>query len=217
MPVALKELLLDLATNNETSFFRDQKIFKAIGKVVLNAVSGNALNTRRLDIWSAASSTGQEAISLSILINEYNLSAKDKVDYSILATDISERVLSRAKDATYTQLEVQRGLSEALLAKYFQRIEDRFQAKSEIRRHIEFKKLNLKEAFPFSQKFHLVLCRNVLIYQNVERKKDILNRIAATLVPRGFLVLGSGESLLGVSSDFESENVDGAIIYRKKT
>lgn len=209
----LKQMVLDVATNNETSFFRDPKLFKSIETSVLK----NFANSGKLRIWSAASSSGQEALSLSILINEYNKKENTNLQFSILGTDISERVLARAKKATYTQLEVQRGLPAALLIKYFKKDDnDQWTAISDITKSIEFKKQNLKDPFPFTEKFNLVLCRNVLIYQSIQGKIDILNRITSMLAPEGILILGSGESLIGLSKDYEQQNVEGAIIYRKK-
>lgn len=210
-----RQLLLDLATNNETSFFRDPKIFKAIENTVLSAFQEK--NSGKLQIWSAASSTGQEALSVSILIKEWSEKRAVNLPFSITGTDISERVLARAKSAQYSQLEVQRGLPAPYLIKYFKKDEqDRWTAKSELTSHTEFTKLNLKEPFRHTSPFFLVLCRNVLIYQNVESKKEILQRISKEIMPGGFLILGAGESLIGLSSDFEQTSFEGAVFYRKK-
>lgn len=207
----LKQLLLDIAANNETSFFRDPRIFQAIENVILKS------NPQNLRIWSAASSTGQEALSMAILIREYNLKNAGNIKFSILGSDISERVLERAKSATYTQLEVQRGLPMPLMIRYFSKDnEDRWTATAELSRMIEYKKINLKDNFSFTEKFDLVLCRNVLIYQNVEGKKDILGRVTAAMGAGGYLILGAGESLLGLSDAFEQISENGSILYRKK-
>lgn len=205
-----RELLLDLATNNETSFFRDPKVFRAIESIVLKAAD-------RLRIWSAAASTGQEALSVAILIEEYNFKMKPGVRYSILGTDISERALQRAKAGVYSQLEVQRGLPAPHLIKYFRKEgADKWSSIPELKSRLEFRKINLTKPFSFPEPFELILCRNMLIYQNPERKKEILDRITAALAPGGYLVLGSGESLLGLSNDYVRCDADGAIIYRKK-
>ncbi|MGZ3768343.1 MAG: CheR family methyltransferase [Bdellovibrio sp.] len=212
-----KQLLLDLATNNETSFFRDPKIFRAIESIFLNNLDEVVGEGGNLRIWSAASSTGQEALSVAILINEFSAKNNKNVAFSIVGTDISERVLIRAKQAEYSQLEVQRGLPVPFLIKYFKKDEkDRWTAMPEITKNIEFKKQNLKEAFNFKEKFHLILCRNVLIYQNVPAKIEILNRMTSLLAPGGLLILGSGESLIGLSTEFDQQNMDGAIIYKKR-
>lgn len=214
---AFRQLLLDVATNNETSFFRDPKIFKALEHTILPKFRESTNGLEKMNIWSAASSTGQEALSTAMTIKEWNLKNKANVQFSISATDISERVLARAQAAQYSQLEVQRGLPAPYMIKYFKKDEqDRWTASSELTQNISYKKLNLKNIFSFQQNFYLIMCRNVLIYQSVEGKKDILNRMAKILSPGGYLILGSGESLLGLSSDFEQVNLDGAVIYQRK-
>ena len=212
-----RQLLLDVATNNETSFFRDPKIFRLIEKLILPEMKGKLSGFDTLNIWSAASSTGQEAITTAITISDWCEKNASKLNFAITGTDVSERVLARAKAAKYSQLEVQRGMPATHLIKYFTKDEqDHWTAKQEITKHINFSKLNLKESFSFPEKFHVVLCRNMLIYQSVESKIDILKRITANLADDGFLILGSGESLLGLSQEYEQVNVDGTVIYRKK-
>jgi len=115
-----KQLLLDIATNNETSFFRDHKVFTSIETNILKQHTATH-GTRPIKIWSAASSTGQEALSLAILVAEFNLKTGSHLDVHILGTDISERVLTKAKHGIYTQLEVQRGLPVPYLVKYFKK------------------------------------------------------------------------------------------------
>jgi len=212
-----KQLLLDLATNNETSFFRDMKVFKAIESLVLPGFLQNEPSGAEMRIWSGASSTGQEALSLSIMITEWNLRAPKPIRYSILGTDISERILLRAKKAEYSQLEVQRGLPTPFLLKYFQKNEqDRWTASPSITKPVEFRKQNLLDPFEFSGKFHLILLRNVLIYQPLPNKIEILKRVTEKLAPGGVLILGSGESLLGLSSDYYQTAYEGAVICLKK-
>ena len=210
----LRQLLLDTATNNETSFFRDPRVFSAIEHAVLPVFSESAT---RLKIWSAASSTGQEALSVAMLIQEFSEKQRKPLAFSILASDVSERVLDKARTATFSSLEVSRGLQPYHLKKYFQaEASGNWVALPQITKQIEFKKINLKESFISLDKFHLVLCRNVLIYQNVEGKKEILKRIFNQIEPDGFLVLGARETLIGISNEFESVESDGVILYRKK-
>ncbi len=213
-----KQLLLDISTNNETSFFRDEKVFKAIETLIIQSVKEKTFNTLRLHLWSAASSTGQEALTLAIIINE--LKEKGIIDssYSIVGTDISERALNKAITAEYSQLEVQRGLPTLLLLKYFKKDDrDRWTASVELTRNLQFKKLNLRDSLvPMQDGYHFILCRNVLIYQGVEGKIDIIKRISACLAPGGFFIMGAGESLLGLSNDFDQVMIEGAVLYRKK-
>jgi chemotaxis protein methyltransferase CheR len=212
-----KQLLLDTATNNETSFFRDPKVFSAIETYLVNQVKEGKRGANPFRIWSAASSTGQEALSVAMTILECAAKTNLPIPFSILGTDISERVLNRAKAATYSQLEVQRGLPAPLMVKYFKKTEQsEWTASANLTKFTEFQTLNLKSAFPFKNSFDLVLCRNVLIYQAPASKKEILARITATLTEGGYLILGSGESLIGLSNDYETESVNGAVVYRKK-
>jgi chemotaxis protein methyltransferase CheR len=151
------------------------------------------------------------------VVEEWCKKNNRQVEYKITGTDISERILAKAKSAKYTQLEVQRGLSAPLMVKYFKKDEsDQWTASADLTRHTEFKKLNLMDPFNFSENFDLILCRNVLIYQSVERKSAILKKIHAALAPGGFLILGSGESLIGLSEDFSQVSAEGAVFYRKK-
>lgn len=212
-----KQLLLDLATNNETSFFRDPKVFRAFENVVLPTfLSQNPANSE-FRVWSAASSTGQEALSIAMLMNEWNAKNGNRIPLSITATDISERILARAKEAQYSQLEVQRGLQASYLIKYFKKNEqDRWTADPGLLKNIQFRKQNLLDPFLFTKKFHVVFCRNVLIYQTVKSKTEILSRLTEMLLPGGYLILGSGESLLGLSNDYIQTPFDGAVIYLKK-
>ena len=212
-----KQLLLDLATNNETSFFRDHKVFKAIEALVIPSFLQNSPAHSELRIWSAASSTGQEALSISMLIKEWNLKNGKTIPFSIIGTDISGRILIRAKEAHYSQLEIQRGLPAPYIVKYFEKNEqDRWKASPELTKHIQFRKQNLLEPFLFTKMFHVIFCRNMLIYQNVERKKEILSRLTEMLLPDGFLILGSGESLLGLSNDYQQAASEGAVVYQKR-
>jgi chemotaxis protein methyltransferase CheR len=214
----LRELILDVATNNETSFFRDLKIFTALESSILPKLSSRESYKNRLAIWSAASSSGQEALSVAISISEWAKRNNLVLDFRITGTDISERILKKARAAHYTSLEVQRGLAPLFLEKYFKKDQhELWIANAAISKNIEYKKMNLIGDFGFTEKFDLILCRNVLIYQNVERKTRILKKIHAAMAPGGILILGAGESLIGLSNDFTQEIVDGAVFYCKKS
>ena len=214
---SFKQLLVDVATNNETSFFRDPRVYRAIEETILPNLLSLYSAGETMRIWSAASSTGQEAVSLSILLEEAKAKSKRQFDFRITGSDISERALTKARDGIYSQLEVQRGMPTPLMVKYFIKDErDRWVVRPEIRQKMEFKKQNLKDPFSQVGQFGLILCRNVLIYQNVESKKEILSRITRQLVPGGFLVMGSGESLIGLSQDYQQVDTAEAVIYQKK-
>lgn len=215
---ALRQLLLDSATNNETSFFRDPKIFQALKTVVIPTLVADPNFDKNIRVWSAASSTGQEAISLSLVFEDWCEKRPEAlINFKIVATDISERVLKKARSGIYTQLEVQRGLSALQIVNHFKKVgEAEWQANENIAKRISFQSLNLKSPIRFDTKFHIVFLRNVLIYQGVESKIDILSRVGDWLLPNGYLVLGSGESLIGLSNDYDSRIVDGAVIYKRK-
>lgn len=211
-----KQVLIDIATNNETSFFRDPRVFRSIDFILNELVNRCADKNEKLKIWSVASSTGQEPLSLAILIEEIIKRRLLSQGYQIYCTDISERVIKRAKEALYSDLEVHRGLTDTFLAKYFKQEGDRWRAIPQITRNLDYDKQNLLERFRNQDVFHIVLCRNVLIYQTLDKKKEILKRLTDSIIPGGYLILGAGESLIGLSTDFEQEVIDGAVFYRKK-
>ena len=165
-----KQLLMDTATNNETSFFRDAKAFQAMESVILPALFAKA-GSPKIRIWSAAISTGQEALSVAMLILEHARKSNRTVDFEILGTDISERALTKARAGVYSQFEVQRGLPLELMDRYFTKESgEKLRANSELLKNITYRNLNLKAPFQFSESFDFVLCRNVLIYQSVQGK-----------------------------------------------
>jgi chemotaxis protein methyltransferase CheR len=218
----LRQAFVDESTNNETLFFRDEKFFSSVERYVIADLAKVSPN-RSINAWSVACSTGQEPYSLAILLFEAGLDSS-----RILATDIAQRVLVKAQSARYSDLEIRRGLPEKYLSQYFRRndsaasplaaaIDDRWVLEDRIRRMVEFKSLNLTTPFQLHQQFDLIFCRNVLIYQRVQSKKAILSRIASHLRPGGFFLMGSAESLLGLSTEFEQEVVDGVAVYRKKS
>lgn len=213
----IKASLLDAATNNETSFFRDQKIFDAFRQLAINEWTQRPLSLQLgqpVRIWSAASSTGQEALSLSMIWQE--LSQKIKLPtLELYASDISGKALKKAQSGLYSPLEIGRGLPKDLQARYFAPSpEGGHRALGEIHKRIRFERLNLCEGFRHVGSFHVIFCRNVLIYQRIEKKIDIIKRLSQQLLPGGFLVMGAGESLLGLSDAFEQVDIQGAILYR---
>lgn len=219
MPADMKLMLLDVATNNETLFFRDPGVFEAIEQSVLKDwVALKKLTPFR--IWSAACSYGQEPYSLAMVMDK--CSSQLSNGYQIVATDISERALKAAEAGLYTQLQAQRGLPASYLVKYFSKASGQqdtsyeWSIKPELKRFIRFQKLNLLDGFAALGQFDLILCRNVLIYQSVERKREIIKKLRAQLSATGFLVLGAAESLLGLSDDFDLVRYKNVSLYRPK-
>jgi chemotaxis protein methyltransferase CheR len=211
-----KQLLLDTATNNETSFFRDPKIFKAFENYIIPEIQKMGL-PGSVRIWSVASSFGQEPYSLSMILQQQSELGKVTKDFEILTTDISQRALERVAAAEYSQLEVQRGLPAMLLVKYFEKIEnDYWKLRPEIKNRVKSKHMNLLNIVGVSGVFNAIFCRNVLIYQNEESKKQIVAKLASFLPSGGFFILGAAESLMGISDEFEQVSFESAYFYRKK-
>jgi chemotaxis protein methyltransferase CheR len=212
----MKSLLLDLATNNETSFFRDTSIFKALSGLIIPELCKNG-DKSSLRIWSAASSSGQEAYSVAIEIAEMK-NVNGNPSMQMLVSDVSEKILERAKKGEYSQLEIQRGLPAKLIVQYFDKMDsDRWKVKPFLQQSMTYKKINLLDAWGGIGPFDIVFIRNVLIYQSVENKKKVIENVHKNLEPGGFLILGAAESLFGISDKFDQAEHERAIVYRKKT
>ncbi len=192
----------DALMTNESFFFRDTKPFDQFRDVVLPRLLTGRATSKRIRIWSAACSTGQEAYSLAMLLKEQGVKLAGW-QIEIIGTDISHEVLARARAGTYTQFEVQRGLPIQLLVKYFKQEGDKWHIASEIRDMVKFRDFNLLgELMPLGG-FDVVFCRNVLIYFDQKTKAGILERISRMLPPDGLLYLGGAETVLGVTDRFE--------------
>ena len=218
LSLAAKTMLFDLATNNETSFFRDRPFFDYFRRQVLER---SHCAQRPLRIWCAAVSTGQEAYSLSMVLAELRAQGTHQ-SYEILATDISPRVLKQASTGIYSQFEVQRGLPQGYAERYFRQEHSEssslpvYRILPDLRTAITFQRLNLLETWPNLGLFDIVLCRNVLIYQSPDNKRRTIARLAQQMTANAYLVLGDAESLAWLSESFNLEQQDGARIYRLK-
>ena len=209
-----RQAILDIATNNETLFFRDERVFSALKEVLIPTLWARHPHVR---IWSSCCSTGQEVYSLAIISEEVLEKMSSGFRYSIVASDVSERALVAARNGRYSQLQVERGLSGQRLEKYFVLEQDeRWSIHPKIKRNIEFKLCNLLEASQSSDQFDLVLCRNMLIYQRPENRKRIVNKLVKHLKPEGYLLVGGSESLLGLSDELKMESLAGTIVYKKE-
>lgn len=212
----MHQVLIDLCTNNETYFMRDLKPFKAFAKDAFEYLKDEFPGTLSYHIWSAACSTGQEPYSLIMSTESFgNPADVDKM--RIDASDISSEALAKARKGLYTGLEVQRGLPANLLIKYFSQVEDNWQLHSKLINKVQFRTFNLLSGeFPKEQ-YHVIFCRNVLIYQEMENKKKILENIYKSLKVGGLLFMGAGESLIGVNLPMEQKQLGKAFCYRKKS
>jgi chemotaxis protein methyltransferase CheR len=194
--------VVEAMMTNETYFFRDKLPFELFRTIVMPALITARTAQRRIRIWCAASSTGQEPYSLAICLKELdkNLSGWG---VEILATDLSTEVLEKAKAGVYTHFEVQRGLPIQYLVKYFARIGDYWQIASDIRAMVKFQPFNLLHDFAPLGRFDLVFCRNVLIYFDQPTKINAMERLARTMERDSYLVLGAAETVVGLSDKFK--------------
>jgi chemotaxis protein methyltransferase CheR len=210
-----EQKLVEAMTTNETSFFRDIHPFNALKNTLLEEFRALRSNQRTLNIWSAACSTGQELYSVAMILRE---NFPDLVNWNVqlVGTDLSDDVLERARNASYSQIEINRGLSANLLVRYFERHGLNWQVCRELRAMATFKKLNLIETWPYMPKMDIVFLRNVLIYFSPETKKLILQKVRMVMAPQGVLFLGAAETTMGLDSSFERLEADRSVFYRVK-
>jgi chemotaxis protein methyltransferase CheR len=212
-PRAVK-LVCEAMTTNESLFFRDGRPFELLRDRVLPDLMEKRQARRRLRIWSSACSTGQEPYSLAMLVADTPELAGWKVD--ILATDYSPRVVERAREGTFNQFEIHRGLDEAHLARHFEALDGgRWRVNEALRRTVAFKEANLLRGYRELGTFDLVLCRNVLIYFDQTGKKAVLDRMAEVIPEDGFLLLGASETAAGVSSRWQVVPDSGTTLLQR--
>jgi chemotaxis protein methyltransferase CheR len=194
--------VVEAMTTNESFFFRDKTPFEHLRDTIVPTLFAARAAQRRIRIWCAAASTGQEPYSLVMALREMGAATSGwRID--IVATDISLEVLEKARAGIYSQFEVQRGLPVQLLIKYFMQIGETWQVLPELRAMVQFRPLNLLHDFSNLGMFDLVLCRNVLIYFDHETKTGVLERIARLTEPDGYLVLGAAETVVGLTESFK--------------
>ncbi|MCS6243051.1 MAG: protein-glutamate O-methyltransferase CheR [Opitutus sp.] len=209
----LHNKVLDALTTNETFFFRDIAPFDALRESIIPKLIAQRAAQRSLSFWSAASSTGQEAYSLAMMIRE---SFPQLADWTIqiIGTDLCSTVLVQARAGAYNEFEINRGLSPALIKKYFTQAGKVWTANAELRRMVDFRPMNLIEPWPRLPLFDVVLMRNVMIYFDVPTKQGILRNIRATLQPQGSLLLGSAETTLNLDAGWQSVGLGRATVYQ---
>ena len=196
----LRRQVVEAMTTHETSFFRDPAVYNALRASIIPAITRTRQATRSMRIWSAACSSGQEPYSLAMLLLELGY-----VDWriEILGTDLSTQILERAAAGRYLQIEVNRGLPAPLLVKYFQRAGLSWEAKCELRNNMGA-----------LGAFDLVLCRNVLIYFDLETRKRILGNIRGVLHPGGYFLLGSSETTFNLDDHFVRSTCGATTVYQ---
>lgn len=194
--------IVEAMTTNETFFFRDTKPFDIFKNICMPYFEKARTSQKKLRIWSAAASSGQEAYSLSMILREaQNPWMNWNID--ILATDLSNDILEIAKNGNYSQFEVQRGLPIKMLMSYFTQEGDRWTIKPEIRSMVNFKQFNLLNNPASLGMFDIIFCRNVLIYFDAETKGKVFKSLSNQLAPDGYLFLGGAETVLGLTDEFK--------------
>lgn len=214
----LRQKVIDAMTTNETFWFRDTYPFQYLAGTLLPELSKRR-SAGKIKVWSAACSSGQEPYSISMIFEEAcrNQFSRHFCDGDILATDVSSMVLESAKEGRYDRISLARGLSEQRRNDFFVPVNNDFwQLKPAIRNRVRFRSLNLQDSYLLLGKFDIVFCRNVLIYFSSDLKFQILKKIHASLVPGGYLFLGSSENITGLSDYFEMVNCSPGIAYRAK-
>lgn len=196
---ALESAVVEAMTTNETLFFRDRMPFDLFRDVILpEKLAANAA-TRSLRIWCAAVSTGQEAYSLAMILDDMATRLVGwKID--IVGTDISTEVLDKAREGIYSQFEVQRGLPIQMLLRHFRQDGDKWQISERIRAMVDLRQHNLLEPNAGIGQFDVIFCRNVLIYFDVPTKAKVMAALAQRLAQDGVFVLGAAETVIGITT-----------------
>jgi len=210
----LRGLVIEAMTTNETQFFRDVYPFETLKKELFPEFQRRRVWPVR--VWSAACSSGQEAYSISIALQEYNEEG-GRLELEVLGTDISPSMVQQAAAGRYSGSAASRGLSPQRLQRYFTQIDaNTWEVRPEIRRRASFRLHNLLESYSLLGRFDLIFCRNVLIYFSQESRADILSRMAKVLNPGGYLIVGASESLVRQADEFELVRTGNGVIYRLK-
>ena len=197
--------------NNETYFFRDYAYFDAVANEVLPRLIDMRQDVRKLRIWSAGCSTGQEVLTLAMIVAARRASLEGW-DIEILGTDVSGKAIAQAKRACYSQFEIQRGISVTQMISCFEETAEGWQAVDDIRRFNRFEQHSILDFPPSPGRFDLVLCRNVLLYFDTPTRTRAFERLAQATASDGWLMLGSGETVVGQSTRFEPAPF-GASLY----
>lgn len=202
---SLTREVVEALLNNETYFFRDQKVFDTLGARILPDIARRRATEKRIAIWSCGCSTGQEALSLAMMFAEQR-SRWEGWDISILGTDVSSKVIEQARSGTYSQFQIQRGLGVSRMLRFFNETEDGWEVNDTIRRMVRFERHNLLDPTPYPGNFDLVLCRNVLLYFDRETRALAVRRMREAISDNGWLLLGGGEANIPKDCGFEPDS-----------
>lgn len=199
----LTNACVEAMINNETCFFRDQANFALLTGPVMDSIRELRTRTRRIKIWSAACSTGQEAYSLAMAISE-NAEKWRGWQVQIFATDVSKSALAQARAGKYSQFEIQRGLPVMLMLKHFEQKEEDWIAGEHLRRMVSFAEHNMLTPARQFGAFDIILCRNMLMYLCDDRRSQVLDSLAPLIADDGVLMLGAAETVIGQTVKFRS-------------
>ncbi len=205
--------VVEALLNNETYFFRDHAYFATLAHQVLPELVRERAASRRLSIWSAGCSTGQEVLSLAMMFAEQP-ARWSGWHIDILGTDISSKAIASARAGLYTQFEIQRGISVAQMLNFFSETSGGWQASNKIRGLTRFQQHNVLDPVPAPGRFDLILCRNVLLYFDIATRQRVFERMSGALAPDGWLMLGAGETVVGQTERFEPAAC-GSALYRR--
>jgi len=210
--------LLNEITIGETYFFRNQPQLDALQQILIPKIieAKSKLPIRRIRIWSAGCSTGEEPYTLSMILLEEGQRRLKDWTIEVLATDLNERSLAHAKNAVYGTYST-RHLSPYYRQKYFAPAGDQLQVQQSVRNHVAFSRLNLSDdaRMTFMKSLDVVFCCNVLIYFDLASKRRVIQHFYNNLLPHGYLFLGHSESLYGVNDDFRLIHLPAATAYVK--
>ncbi len=216
----IEDAIINAISTNETYFFRDIAPFELLQHKILPDLIDKRVSQAgqsspiKIRFWSAANSTGQEIYSIAMVIKALYLDEK-KYHVSILGTDISDNAIAYASYGMYNKFEVSRGLAQDKLDRFFNPVtENHFRIRDELRAMVSFKKVNLMKPFIGLGKFDIIFCRNVAIYFTPDSRKELYNKISASLEPDGYLIIGSTESLLHDTNLFFPQKYLNSVFYQ---
>jgi chemotaxis protein methyltransferase CheR len=212
---ALEKDVLNAMMTHETSFFRDKSPYETLRQLVTEMIPKRSAH-RQLVIWSAACSTGQEPYSMAMLLNEHFPDLVATWRIRIIATDISEPVLARAREGVFSELETNRGLPAELLKKYFRPLQGKWSIVQECRRLVEFRCLNLNGPWPALPPCDVIFLRNVMLYFDVPTRAALVTKMRRVLKPDGALFLGGAETMIGIDTGYDRLAGAGCSYYRPK-
>lgn len=206
--------VVEALLNNETYFFRDHAYFATLSNIVLPELAKKRADSRRISIWSAGCSTGQEVLSLAMTFCEQPGRWTDWT-IEILGTDVSGKAIEQARTGTYSQFEIQRGISVAQMLNFFSETPRGWKVADKVLSMTRFEQRNILDLPPAPGRFDLVLCRNCLLYFDPETRRSAFERLGSGIAPDGFLMLGAGETVVGQTDRFEPAPCGSAMYVPK--